>query len=52
MLKKTFCLALMCITTVAAAQQKLPRKKTMILNAVDNHEKNLIHISDSIWSLA
>ncbi len=52
MLKKTFCLALMCITTMAAAQQKLPRKKTMILNAVDHHEKNLIHISDSIWSLA
>ena len=52
MLKKNLCLSLLLVTVCTVAQHKLPKEKAMIISSVEHHEERLIHLSDSIWSLA
>ncbi len=45
---------LICILsiTIISAQKKLPKNKSLIKQSVENHQANLIEISDAIWASA
>ena len=48
LLMMVFCLAI----STTYGQKKISKTKQAILTSVENHEANLIKISDEIWELA
>ncbi len=47
----TLLICILSITTISA-QKKLPKNKSLIKQSVENHQANLIDISDAIWASA